>query len=381
MIIDDIKVGNVFGEWTVVDTSDKYDSRHVTCECSCGDRHKIYVYNLTKGFTTKCRRCATSIHSKNLSEMMTVYKPGYQINDNLTITNRYLSNERPKVDIKCKCGNTFSVFSSSISTGKTKCIKCDNALGATYNGKPIDYNDACEILGITRQRVFQLRDSGHLQDRLDGKEIERGRPRKRFQFRGKRFSKEEIMRHFGFSDLYWNKLSQLGLLSDVLAGKHIEVENFMNISNAAMFLGISHNAAKELKDAGHLDSFVCNHIEKVSNSDIHNRLMTFKSVADKWAEFLENREDRDPRGRKGNINIGGFKYTIGDISRVIGVSYYYVNTWVKDGVFDQVWDALLNPSVECDGELVTLDYFANVSGVRLTDAVCSFLNGGLDESC
>lgn len=376
MIIDDIKVGDVFSEWTVIDISNKYESKYVTCMCSCGSVRDIYLYNLTKGLTSKCRQCSSSIHAAKLAEAMTVYKPGHQINDNLTIINRYVVDHRPKVDIKCKCGNVFSMFSGSISSSKNRCLKCDNALGATYKGKPIDYNKACEVLGVSRQRVFQLRDSGHLQDRLDGKEIERGRPKKRFLFRGKRFSKEEIIRHFGISEMYWSKLSKLHLIDDLLSGNRIEVNGLMNISNAAKFLGISYGAAKELKNAGHLDEFVSDHFEKVANSDVPNRSLTFRSVADKWSDFVDSRDlSRDARGRKGHVVIDGLRYSVGDVAGVIGVSYYHVSKWLKDCVFDDVWSALISPSVECDGKLVSLDYFAHINNLRLIDVVDMFLNG------
>lgn len=57
--VENIEIGEVFGEWTVVQTYDGFksnnkDGRFCLCRCSCGKEKKISIYSLRNGSSTNC---------------------------------------------------------------------------------------------------------------------------------------------------------------------------------------------------------------------------------------------------------------------------------------------------------------------------------------
>jgi hypothetical protein len=50
------KVGDTFGEWTVIGTAD--EKKRVPCRCACGKEKEVYATLLYRGKSTSCRRCS-----------------------------------------------------------------------------------------------------------------------------------------------------------------------------------------------------------------------------------------------------------------------------------------------------------------------------------
>lgn len=55
---DVVHVGAKFGRWTVVSTASERGSAYVVVACECGKSANVFVYNLTRGTSSKCRPCA-----------------------------------------------------------------------------------------------------------------------------------------------------------------------------------------------------------------------------------------------------------------------------------------------------------------------------------
>jgi hypothetical protein len=54
------EIGEVFGDWTVVDphgTPDSSGARRSVCLCKCGSVHPVAIRDLRRGTSTRCRSC------------------------------------------------------------------------------------------------------------------------------------------------------------------------------------------------------------------------------------------------------------------------------------------------------------------------------------
>lgn len=54
-----VQAGDRFGTWTVLAPTGK--NQKYKCECDCGKQQDVRVYDLTKGKSTMCKACATSV--------------------------------------------------------------------------------------------------------------------------------------------------------------------------------------------------------------------------------------------------------------------------------------------------------------------------------
>lgn len=48
----DMKIGDVFGHWTVIGPG--YHRDYVLCRCDCGKEKQVYIYNLLRGVSLSC---------------------------------------------------------------------------------------------------------------------------------------------------------------------------------------------------------------------------------------------------------------------------------------------------------------------------------------
>lgn len=153
-----MKIGNKFGEWTVIEYS---GGNMALCECSCGTIMEVHIDNLKTGKTKGCRKCYGERKKKQKCEEMI----GKQY-ERLTIIGY---TEDFQYICKCFCGNIKTI--KKHMWGKTKscgCYKRDMArerytreleIGKTYghltvlevvyhdNGKVPTWKVRCELCG------------------------------------------------------------------------------------------------------------------------------------------------------------------------------------------------------------------------------------------
>lgn len=127
----DIEIGDVFGKWTVIDTSDRRSKRGVKywlCECSC-DQHtqkEVVSESLTNHTSTSCG-CVGKEKISELGKKSAKDITGLKFGK-LTAIERIGNNEKERPRIlwlcKCECGNTTTVTVDALTTGKTKSCGC-----------------------------------------------------------------------------------------------------------------------------------------------------------------------------------------------------------------------------------------------------------------
>ncbi len=117
------QTGEQFGDWTVISDSKVVNGRHyVMCQCNCGDIHEVSRGNLTKGISTKCRKCANSQRNENLKLKI---EPG-QVFGNRTIIKELPKRKTARVFLcKCVCGHEVETQIGVLTSGaKVKCYVC-----------------------------------------------------------------------------------------------------------------------------------------------------------------------------------------------------------------------------------------------------------------
>lgn len=61
----EIKIGEIFGDWTVIKECDKKEKhRSYLCKCKCGKTKKVRANSLANGRSTRCRSCSSRISGK-----------------------------------------------------------------------------------------------------------------------------------------------------------------------------------------------------------------------------------------------------------------------------------------------------------------------------
>ena len=95
----DIKVGDKFGEWTVIDVDrfSKHGHTYVQCKCSCGNIKDIASTALKRGKTSKCKKCAARSKTTQL-------QVGLSIKDWTILEGPVYINSTAYYKVQCKCG-------------------------------------------------------------------------------------------------------------------------------------------------------------------------------------------------------------------------------------------------------------------------------------
>ena len=122
------RIGQVFGEWTVIDVAPyKGNAPHLWCRCSCGREQIVTVGNLTVGRTRRCDRCRVRAMAEAAMDRLI-----------------------PKMF--CRCG-------AIKSPGTKSCRACGHkgtaaaALAAPSKKFPWKLREVAEHAGVTKQAV------------------------------------------------------------------------------------------------------------------------------------------------------------------------------------------------------------------------------------
>lgn len=102
-----IKVGDIFGKWTVKKLLPS--TKKCLCECECGEIKEVYKTDLRSGTSTSCGNC-TRIHLNQKFGFLTVIEKDEELSKKWGVT--YFK-------CLCKCGNQKSVRARHLKNGST----------------------------------------------------------------------------------------------------------------------------------------------------------------------------------------------------------------------------------------------------------------------
>lgn len=131
--ITEIKVNEVYGNWTVlnIDKNNSNDKYRVLCKCSCMRTTQYnYAADLLNSKTTQCKKCSdekTGVKNrlsheeyiKRLKELGNIVK--------VKKGHKYIKNNKKLLHICSLCGEDWNVVPSAVLSGQTMCFKCSNS--------------------------------------------------------------------------------------------------------------------------------------------------------------------------------------------------------------------------------------------------------------
>lgn len=123
----EIKVGDKFGDWTVIANSNK--KYYYTCKCKCGKIQDVYKSSLVSGKSKGCMACAKDKIRKSKRDKFDKDVIGQKFGKLTPIKSLSYKN-RAVYLCRCDCGNIVKVNRSELLPGKTKscgCIKKENS--------------------------------------------------------------------------------------------------------------------------------------------------------------------------------------------------------------------------------------------------------------
>lgn len=112
-----IKVGDIFGKWTVKKLLPS--TKKCLCECECGEIKEVYKTDLRSGTSTSCGNC-TRIHLNQKFGFLTVLEKDEELSKKWGVT--YFK-------CLCKCGNQKSVRARHLKNGSTLSCGCLKSKG------------------------------------------------------------------------------------------------------------------------------------------------------------------------------------------------------------------------------------------------------------
>lgn len=132
----EIKKGDKFGKWTVIDTNrfSKHGHVYVQCQCSCGTIKDIASTALLRGKTSKCKSCSARTHT-------TVLNIGSKYKHWTILEGPIYKNSTAYYRVKCDCGTeTYKLPIELLYTNSDfqceKCCQKERALKTTLkNGR------------------------------------------------------------------------------------------------------------------------------------------------------------------------------------------------------------------------------------------------------
>lgn len=158
-LIDQIRVGQRFGEWTVLGFIMKryrhQRFRVCACRCSCGTRKAVFASNLIYQYSTRCQKCG--------NKPKVVVKVGDRFGHRVVTR---VNGRRCRW--RCDCGRAGETRYVSLASTWT-CRFCQVTKVKAFifvGGYMLTVQDCRDLLGLSRQRIYQLRDAGRLRERL-----------------------------------------------------------------------------------------------------------------------------------------------------------------------------------------------------------------------
>lgn len=115
------EIGDVFGDWTVIDNNVPSSNGHtrVKCKCKCGREQIISLTSLKNGKTKHCKTCSARNNTIQLN-IGDTYKDWTVINGPI------YKNQTAYYTVRCRCGNEIDLLPSAIVNPKAyfRCNKC-----------------------------------------------------------------------------------------------------------------------------------------------------------------------------------------------------------------------------------------------------------------
>lgn len=132
----DVKIGDKFGDWTVIDINvpSKHNARYVKCKCKCGKVNTILLSALRCKKSTCCKSCSSRKHT-------TLLHIGNKYKHWTVIDGPIYKNHTAYYKVKCDCGTEQLMLPVNLldSTRLFQCEKCaqkERALKTTLsNGR------------------------------------------------------------------------------------------------------------------------------------------------------------------------------------------------------------------------------------------------------
>ena len=138
------KLGEKFGEWTIVDTTPIYkkDQRYFKVKCSCGTVELVHWSSLRLGKTTKCKKCRYNSRRGSFKKNQII--KGFTILDDIPT----IVNNTCKWKVKCNsCGKIMYLRTNELNSNSRwfKCKTCATRETIYNRVKTLGGNDWCTI--------------------------------------------------------------------------------------------------------------------------------------------------------------------------------------------------------------------------------------------
>lgn len=137
-------LGRTFGDWTVIEETERGMNRRVKCRCTCGSEDMVLVSSLRRGKSTCCVSC---------SHFVSIF--GREFGDWTVIEEKERGRNR-RVKCRCKCGREEMVQVGALRGGKSNgcqsCANFESVLGREFGDwTVIEEIERCESNGVKRR--------------------------------------------------------------------------------------------------------------------------------------------------------------------------------------------------------------------------------------
>lgn len=165
------KLGENFGEWTIIDTTPVYkrDQRYFRVKCSCGTEELVHWSSLRLGKTTRCKKCRYNSRRGSFNKNQII--KGFTILDDKPI----IVNNACKWLVRCNsCGKVMRLRTNELNSDSRwfKCKTC--ATKETIHNRVITSggNDWCTISFINGFKTKAKKRNIYFSDSITPKFIE-----------------------------------------------------------------------------------------------------------------------------------------------------------------------------------------------------------------
>ena len=165
------KLGEKFGEWTIIDTTPIYkkDQRYFKVRCSCGTEELVHWSSLRLGKTTRCKKCRYNSRRGSFAKNQVI--KGFTVLDDTPV----IINNTCKWLVKCNnCGKTMYLRTNELNSNSRwfKCKTCATRENIHNRVKALGGNNWCTISFINGFRIKAKRRNIYFSNDITPKFIE-----------------------------------------------------------------------------------------------------------------------------------------------------------------------------------------------------------------
>lgn len=163
--------GMKFGAWTVLRWSHQHTMPcgqrpdYWLCRCDCGQERAVRGGALVGGINTRCRSCAIKKVSSLLRNKSRRHVGKKRFAVTITSLRKHGSaGERPQFNARCDCGTSFvthGLQARDCGCGMGHAVPSIEAVGQRKTA-----SEWARILGVSRQRVHQMKVRGDLVEQI-----------------------------------------------------------------------------------------------------------------------------------------------------------------------------------------------------------------------